>query len=434
MIPMYISVQQALACTKEQPIHLRGWVDWIRSVGKIFFVILREKHHKIQLVMDRDMWAELAKESVIEITWMLIPNESVKMWWVEVRVESLDVVSAPIEPLPLDRSHADTYPWLDMRLTHRHISLREPKMSLWFQIQSFCDYKLREFCDKEWIIEIHSPKLLGTPSESGAELFSLEYFGREAYLAQSPQFYKQMALAAWFEKVLEVWPAFRAEPSQTSRHATEFISTDFEFAYIWSHHDVMDFEERLILFLFGEVRERYGADILEHFWFELSVPSAWFPRITFADAVQILKSEYDVVIPEWEDISSQGEKLIAEYAMKTYGSEFVFLIDYPIQVRPFYHMRDESGMLTNSFDLLYRWLEITTGAQREHRYDILRQQAVEKMGDASSVEFYLDFFKHGMPSHGGLWFGWTRFFTKMLWYENIREMTLIPRDMKRLIP
>lgn len=429
------TISYALTCNKEERIILRWRIDSVRAVWKIVFIILRQRSDKIQLIVEWENSNLPWKESIIEIEGKLVQNKSVKLWWVEVVVDATDikVISEPIEEIPIDRSNPETYPGLELRLNERHISLREPKISLAFEVQSYADYKLREFGFENWFIEIHSPKLLGTPSESWAELFSLEYFGKEAYLAQSPQFYKQMALAAWFEKVLEVWPVFRAEPSQTSRHNTEFISTDFEIAHIESHHDVMDFEESMIVYLMTGIKEKFGERIKSLYDIEIEIPTS-FPRIEFGRAVEILEQEYWLKTEKGADISSEWEKLIAEYVKKKWNSDFVFLIDYPIEVRPFYHMRDSETNITKSFDLLYKWLEITTWAQREHRYDVLKEQAIQKMWSIESIDFYLNFFKHWMPAHWWLWFGRVRFFTKMFGFDNIREMTFLPRDPKRITP
>lgn len=375
-----------------------------------------------------------SKESIVVVSWELVINPSVKNGWKEIVVSSLTVISEPVEELPIDWSHEATYPWLDTRLNNRHLSLREPKISLAFEIQGYCDLLLRNYLSEKGFNEIHSPKLLWAPSESGAELFSLEYFNTTAYLSQSPQFYKQMALCAWMEKVFEVWPAFRAEPSQTSRHNTEFVSTDLERSFVGSHHEIMDFEQAMILYFIQHIKEKYSHEIQKHFWITLAYTSESFCKIPFRNAKELLEKEYWLKSIVNEDISSQWEKLLAQHLLQTQWANFVFITDYPIAVRPFYHQYDTKQGTTKSFDLLFNGLEITTWALREHRYEILKQQAIEKLWSVDSVSFYLDFFKHAVPPHGGLWFGWQRFFTKLFGYENIREMTLVPRDMKRLMP
>lgn len=427
------TVQQLLALEENQRIHTRWRVDTIRNVWKMSFIILRQRYHTIQLVCTGDIMIP-SKESIIEVSWELVLNPSVKNWWKEVVVSSLTIISKPVEELPIDRSNQETYPWLDHRLNNRHLSLREPKISLAFEIQWYCDFLLRQYLNTQWFNEIHSPKLLWAPSESGAELFALEYFDTTAYLSQSPQFYKQMALCAGMEKVFEVGPAFRAEPSQTSRHNTEFISTDLERSFVSSHHQIMDFEETMILYFIEKINEKYATQIYKYFGINLDYTQQSFYRVTFSEAKELLANEYGLEHIENEDISSQWEKHLAEYLLKTQWASFVFITDYPIAIRPFYHQYDQDQWTTKSFDLLFDGLEITTWALREHRYEILEQQAKEKLSSIESVQFYLNFFKHAVPPHGGLGFGRQRFFTKLFGYENIREMTLVPRDLKRLIP
>ncbi len=428
-----ISLKELLSLQESQQITTRWRVDNIRKLPGVVFIILRQKYETIQLVLTPQQFENntLVKESVIQVTWQLTLNPTIKLHGREIVAEDITIINAPLEELPIDRA-PETYPGLDQRLNHRHISLREPKLSLVFEIMSFAEYKLREFCNNQWFIEIHSPKLLWAPSESGAELFSIEYFGKTAYLAQSPQFYKQMAIAAGFGKVLEIWPVFRANPSFTSRHDTEFTSVDFEISNISSHEEIMKFEEEMIVYLLQEIQQRYGAKIHEFYDIDITIPTLPFPRISFQETVQILEKEFGLVTPDGEDISSEGEKKIFEYVTNVYNHEFVFIPHYPISVRPFYHMRD--AWVTKSYDLLYKWLEITSWAQREHRYDILAQQATEKWLSLEHIQFYLDFFKHGIPAHGGFGFGFTRFFMQLLNFSNVREVTFLPRDPKRLSP
>ena len=293
---------------------------------------------------------------------------------------------------------------------------------------------MREYWIRNHFIEIHSPKLMGTASESGAELFALPYFNSTAYLAQSPQFYKQMAMASGFDRVFEIAPVFRADPSFTSRHTTEFTSVDVEIAWIDGHEDVMAFEEQWLQHVIYTVRERHGDAIAENYGVELTVPALPFPRVTMAEALTVLSEQGHA--PEREgDLDPKGERLIGEYIRKTRGCDYVFVIDYPVSVRPFYHMRHPGQPeLTRSFDLLYRGVEITTGAQREHRPDVLRAQAREKGLDLEVIQFYLDFFKYGCPPHGGFGFGLSRLLMVMLGLPSVRETTLLSRTPNRLHP
>ncbi|MGH7239304.1 MAG: aspartate--tRNA(Asn) ligase, partial [Candidatus Saccharimonadales bacterium] len=283
-------------------------------------------------------------------------------------------------------------------------------------------------------LEIHSPKLIATASESGSEVFEVKYFERKAYLAQSPQFYKQMAMAAGFEKVFEVGPVFRAEPSFTSRHATEFTGYDSEISYIESHEDVMREEERVIQYAISKVKEVYGVEIQRLFGRDVVVPETPFPRVSMRDAKKIL-AERGLKSEKEGDISPEEERAICEYVKQERGHEFLFVTDYPVTVRPFYHMRHESDpSLTKSSDLLWNGIEVTTCAQREHRYDVLVAQAKEKGMDVSPLQFYLNFFKYGCPPHGGYGMGTNRMIMKLLGLENVREAMFLYRGVNRLTP
>jgi len=285
-------------------------------------------------------------------------------------------------------------------------------------------------------LEIHSPKFMGSASESGAELFRVEYFDRFAYLAQSPQFYKQMAMVAGFDRVFEIGPVFRANPSFTPRHDTEFTSVDVEISWIDSHEDVMALEERWLRFVLSLVNDRHGEEIKQRTGVQIVIPEIPFPRVTMAEAYEILAGLGHV--PERGakgDLDPEGERLLSRYALEHHGHEFIFVTDYPITVRPFYHMRHEHNQsLTKSFDLLWKGLELTTGAQREHRHDILARQASEKGLALEPIQYYLDFFKYGCPPHGGYGFGLTRMLMLMLGYKNVREVTYLYRGPTRLTP
>jgi aspartyl-tRNA synthetase len=278
---------------------------------------------------------------------------------------------------------------------------------------------------------------MGSPSEGGAELFTLDYFGQTASLAQSPQFYKQMAMAAGLDRVFEIGPAFRADPSFTPRHSTEFTSVDMEMSWIDSHYDIMDFEERWLSHVLGAVKEKHGREIAEIFDVEVRVPSRPFPKVTMEEAQRILRDQ-GYVAPEGTktgDIDPQGERILCEYAWEKLDHEFIFVTDYPVEVRPFYHMRkEEQPRETKSFDLLWKWMEITTGAQREHRYDVLVRQALEKGVRLESIQFYLDFFKYGCPPHGGFGFGLARLLAVLLNQKSIREVVFLHRGPNRLVP
>jgi len=422
------------------PISVSGFAQIIRKQGGIAFVVLRDITGIIQTVILKsntesfEIVQNLSLESVITITGEAKENTQAP-GGVEILVEKIEVLSKaqPKLPIPVDeKGEGETN--LDTRLDWRYLDLRKEKNTLIFKVWTLMDQVYTNFLTDQGFIQIHSPKLMSTPSETKAELFEVKYFEAKAYLAQSPQFYKQMAQAAGFEKVFEIGPVFRADPSFTSRHNTEFTGYDLEMSFIKSHEDIMQLEEKLLIEIIKVVNEKYGHEIKSIFNREIPIPIMPFPRITFAEAKAITKGQ-GVSAEKPSDMSAEEERVLGTYVKEKYNHEFVFITDYPIEGRPFYHMRHEdNSKLTKSFDLLWNGLEITTGAQREHRYDVLKAQAIEKDLDPEGLAGYLDFFKYGCPPHGGFGAGPNRFIMKMLGLDNIREATYIYRGVKRLTP
>lgn len=423
---------------------LRGFVQTVRNQKAVQFLILRDPTGLIQVVAERsdensvfnDIIAQLTRESAVEISGLVVDNPNVKLGQMEVQLRSILVVSKAEATLPIDLS-GTTETDVDKRLDWRYLDLRQPENQLIFRIQTTVEMAMREFWVSNGFVEIHTPKIMGSPSEGGAELFTLEYFGQTASLAQSPQFYKQMAMAAGLERVFEIGPAFRADPSFTPRHATEFTSVDMEMSWIDSHHDIMAFEESWLGHILSVVKDQHGREIRATFGVDVVVPSQPFPKVTMEAAQSIIKERgyQPTAGTKPGDIDPQGERLLCEYAREAFGHEFIFVTDYPVEVRPFYHMRKAGEpALTKSFDLLWKWMEITTGAQREHRYDILMSQALEKKVNLESIQFYLDFFRFGCPPHGGFGFGLARLMAAMLDQKSIREVVFLHRGPTRLIP
>ena len=421
-----------------QTVALQGWVHTLRDQKHVQFLILRNRTGSVQVVHEKtgalaEKVSALTRESAIAISGRVVENPNVRLEGVEIQLAELSVVNAAESPLPLD-PFSENVSGIDHRLDWRHIDLRAPQNRLIFEIQTTVEGAMREYWMQNHFIEIHSPKLMGTASESGAELFALPYFNTTAYLAQSPQFYKQMAMASGFDRVFEIAPVFRADPSFTSRHTTEFTSVDVEIAWIDSHEDVMACEEAWLQYIIHIVREKYGDAIAENYGVEIMVPAVPFPRVTMAEALAVL-SELGHTPEREGDLDPKGERLLGEYIRKTQGCDYVFVIDYPVSVRPFYHMcHAEHSELTRSFDLLCHGVEITTGAQREHRPDVLKAQAREKGLDLETIQFYLDFFKYGCPPHGGFGFGLSRLLMVMLGLSNVRETTFLSRTPNRLHP
>lgn len=427
-----------LASHIDGTVTLCGWIQTLRAQKRMQFLVLRDHTGTVQAVHERAADDQLAQaidaltpESAVEITGKVVSNPAVKLGGMELVIETLNVVNPADTPTPLGLN-----PTLETRLDWRFLDLRTPQNLLIFNVQTAAEHAMREFWIREGFIEIHSPKFMGSASESGAELFTVQYFDRNAYLAQSPQFYKQMAMAAGFDKVFEIGPVFRANPSMTSRHDTEFTSVDVEISWINSHEDVMSFEERWIRYVLEAVKAQYGDAIKETFGVEIVIPEIPFPRVPMTKAYQIVSaSGHTIDRGAKGDLDPEGERRLFAHFQKECGHEFVFVTDYPISVRPFYHMRhDDNPGLTKSFDLLWKGLEQTTGAQREHRYDRLVAQAKEKGLNTEPIHHYLDCFRFGMPPHGGFGFGLTRMLMNMLGLKNVREATYLYRGMNRLAP
>jgi aspartyl-tRNA synthetase len=381
-----------------------------------------------------DIVSSLTKESTVLVKGKLLDQPKVKLRGMELIPSTIEITSLSEEELPIDILDFNNKSKQDLRLDNRHLDLRLDKNYLIFKGQTLAEMAMREYWINHDFIEIHSPKILGTASETGAEVFELEYFGRKVYLAQSPQFYKQMAMGAGFNNVFEIGPVFRAENSHTAYHATEFTSVDCEMSWIKSHEEVMQVEEEKLIHVMKTLKDKIGEDYKKIFKKDIEVPSKSFPRIPFLEAKQIVQDKYNYFGEKAHDFDRREEELICLYAKKELNSDFVFVTDYPFEARPFYHMLDEETKLTKSFDLLYRGIEITTGAQREHRIDVLKKQALEKDMSLESLDFYLNFFKYGMPPHGGYGFGLTRFLMRFFDVKSIRDVTFLYRGPNRVNP
>jgi aspartyl-tRNA synthetase len=418
-------------------VKVAGFVEKVRDQKKRQFVILRDISGKIQLINEKEeknaditeKISSLTAESAVSFVGTVVSNPAVHLGGVEIQIEKIEIESLADSPLPITSDSS-----LERRLDWRNLSLRYPEQTLVFQIQTAMEKAMRKFWWEEGFIEIHSPKLMGTASESGAELFSLPYFDKKtAFLAQSPQFYKQMAIAGGLEKVFEIGPVFRANPSFTSRHDTEFTSLDMEVAWIDGHEDIMELEEKWLVYMLSCIESEYGEAIKEVFGVKVTVPSIPFPRLSLKTARSLLAREGHI-IDHKADMDPEGERKLSELIFRDYGHEFVFVTEYPESVRPFYHMRYPGSDVTKSFDLLWRGLEITTGAQREHRLNVLKRQALEKGLSPGPLEHYFDSFRYGCPPHGGCGIGLTRLLMILLGRQNVREVTFLYRGPNRLVP
>jgi len=409
----------------DRRVTIAGWVDTLRLQRTMQFVLIRDHTGTVQVTWKRDggpletELEELSIESAVRITGTVRDNQIVALGALEIIPDRVEVANRAQAPLPIDEH---TGP--ELRLDWRHLDVRlRPRARQVFAVQTTAEQAMREFAYAHGCTEMHTPKLMGTASESGAEVFKLGYFGGSAYLAQSPQFYKQMAIAAGLDRVFEIGPVFRAEPSFTARHATEFTGVDAELAWIDGVQDVMSFEEQLLRQVITAVVHRHQLPV--------TIPELPFPVITMDQAQHVLRAQ------GWagqrDDLDPDGERRLCAYIKRETGHEFVFVTRYPASARPFYHMRDADG-LTLSFDLLWNGLEITTGAQREHRYEVLLRQAAEKGLSPEPMADYLNCFRYGCPPHGGFGLGHSRLLMAMLGLESIRDATFLYRGPHRLTP
>ena len=425
-----------------ESVKIQGWLHTLRDQKSMQFLILRDKTGQAQVAHWKKGNLELAElvstigtESALTVYGKVVENPIVKLGGLEVQLENLVIENNAELPLPFE-PFSDNLPEQDFRMDWRYLDLRRDRNRLIFEVQTTAEHAMRTYWLEHGFIEMQSPKIMGAPSESGAELFSLGYFETTAYLAQSPQFYKQMAMAAGFEGVFEIGPVFRADPSFTSRHMTEFTGVDMEMSWVDSHEDVMVFLENWLAYTYAKVKEVHDAQIKATFDVDLVVPKVPFPRMKMAEAYEILKRIGYKLPPERKgDLDPGAERALGAYVKEKFDNDYVFVTDWPFTVRPFYHMvHEDNRLLTKSFDLLGKGLEITTGAQREHRYEVLKDQALEKGLTLEPIQNYLNYFRYGCPPHGGFGFGLSRFLMVMLDLPNIREAVYLFRGPNRLQP
>ena len=398
------------------------------------FVVIRDLSGKIQITVIKSEKPEIAEifsratlESTVKVVGTAISNEYVKLGGIEVIPDTVEITSRA-EAMPISDDSS-----IDQRMDYRWIDLRQEKNQLMFQVQTLITQSMREYLLNHDFIEIHTPKLIGSASESGSEVFEVKYFNRKAYLAQSPQFYKQMAMASGFERVFEVAPCFRAEKSHTKKHATEFTSFDVEFSYIESFQDVMNLEAEMLTYALQKTKDKYGDKIQELFGVEINVPKLPFPQMKLKDIYDELEKRYNFTVPEEEktDLTTEAERLCERLAKDKFDHEYLFVTDYPPDKRAFYHMR-KNGIL-QGYDLIWKGIEITSGAQREHRYEEIKKNAEEK-GLGEDVKYYLEFFKYGIPPHGGFAIGIDRLTMLLLNVPTIKDSMFLFRGPDRLTP
>ena len=415
-----------------QKVLLRGWVHKITDLSHVVFIKLRDKSGVIQLVCEKEQIEDLRLENAVEVVGKVCSNEKAP-GKIEVLVEKFEILgSTYYDKLPFEINSFKNKAALETQLDHRTIALRRPEIRAIFKIQSEIETAFRDYLKERNFEQIHTAKIIDSSTEGGSEMFTINYFDRRSFLAQSPQFYKQMMVGAGFERVFEIGHAYRAELHNTWRHLNEYVSLDVEMGFIKDEFELMDLEEGFINYLFNHLNKVCKKELE---MYKIDLPNEVFiPRITLQEAHAILLDKYNKKSPIG-NIDAEGEVLISKYVKEKYNCDFVFLTKYPVSKRPMYTMTDdENKELTKSFDLIYDGLEITTGGQRINDYEMLKENIIKFGLNPEEFDFYLETFKYGMPPHGGFAIGLERLTMKILKLTNIRQATLIPRDMKRLTP
>lgn len=413
-------------------VNIKGWIHRVRKLKSITFLILRDRTGLVQCVLENNLIDanSLKLESVVSINGEVRESKN-NLNPFEISVESINIINLCKEELPIEINQNNLEVNLDTMLNNRVLSLRHEKINSIFKIQNLIVEGFKEFLRKEDFTEIFTPKLVAQGAEGGSDVFEVKYFENKAYLAQSPQFYKQMMVGAGFERVFEVGHVYRAEQHDTNRHLNEYISMDLEMGFIENEEELMDLEENLLKYILNKVAKE-GEKYLKLTNANIPNINGKIPRMKLSEAINILEKHYNKKGLEG-DLDPEGEKLICKYAKENLGCEFIFLTHYPRKKRPMYTMPCGEHE-THSFDLLFRGIEITTGGQRIHDYDMLIKNMEYKNLNPNNYESYTETFKYGMPTHGGLAIGLERITAKLLDLENIREATLITRDRHRLLP
>ena len=416
-------------------VKMNGAVHNIRDMGEFAFVILRKAEGLVQCVYeegktDFDL-KELKEESAVEVTGVVALEERAPQGF-ELRLTGIRVLSQPAETMPIAINKWKMNTSLETRLSLRPVSLRNVRERAKFKIQEGIVRGFREFLSSQGFTEVHTPKIVSRGAEGGANVFKLNYFNKKAELGQSPQFYKQMMVGV-FDRVFEVAPVFRAEKHNTTRHLNEYIGLDFEMGYIDSFEDVMAMETGFLKYTMELLKKDYKKELS---MLGIDLPSiSQIPQVRFDEAKQLVSEKYNRKIRNPFDLEPEEEVLIGRYFKEEYDSDFVFVTHYPSKKRPFYAMDDPAdARFTLSFDLLYKGLEITTGGQRIHDYQMILEKMAKRGMDPEDIKDYLMIFKYGMPPHGGLGIGLERLTMRLLDEQNVRETSLFPRDVTRLEP
>jgi len=415
-------------------VNLKWSIHSIRKMGNFSFVILRTNRDILQCITSQEtqyLIDNLQEWDYVEVAGNVVKNgEAYK--GLEIKIDNINKLSGPKGKLSMNISR-NIKSNLDFVLDNRIVALRNLKLKSVFKLQEGIVNWFREYLKKNKFTEIHSPKIVKAGAEGGTNIFEIKYFNEKAYLAQSPQFYKQFMVPV-FERVFEVWPVFRAEKHRTSRHINEYTSLDMEMWFIDSFRDIMSMEVWLLKNIFDVLRNEYSHELNI---LGVDLPEIWngIPEVEFAKIKDIVAKEYRREYRDKNDLEPEEEILISRYIKEKTGSDFVFVTNYPASKRPFYTMQSkENPEYTESFDLLFKWLEVTTGGQRIHDYDAQVKRIEEKWLNPDNFKEYLELHKNWTPPHGGFGLWLERLTQKIIWLENVRETTLFPRDIKRLTP
>jgi nondiscriminating aspartyl-tRNA synthetase len=425
-----------LAAQAGQRVELAGWLHRFRQLSRVSFLILRDGRGLAQVVVETpDLLARLASlpnETVLSVTGDAVANPQAP-GGIEVRASSVEVISVPAEPPPFDLYRPTLNAQLPTILDHAAVGLRHPHQRALFLISSASAAGYRAALRARGFVEIFTPKIVASATEGGANVFAIDYFGREAYLAQSPQFYKQMMVGV-FERVFEVGPVFRAEPHDTPRHLNQYASLDFEMGFVADHTTVMSLLTEVLGEMIQAIREE-AADAVALLGLTLPEVPPEIPSIHFSDAQRLISTATGEDLTDEPDLAPSHERFLGEWARSEHGSDFLYVTGYPAVKRPFYtHPEPGRPELTNSFDLIFRGLELVTGGQRLHRYEEYAAALAVRGLSEEPFRGYLDAFRHGMPPHGGCALGLERWVARLVDAPNVRETTLFPRDINRLTP
>lgn len=421
-------------------VRIKGYIEIIRDQKQMQFVLVRDVTGVVQVTVSKteqpeiaEIFATLTRHSFVDVEGKCVHAPQVKNIGKEIYPKKV-IVQSVAENLPIDENSS-----MDLKMDYQWITLRSELKVLCFKIQTAFEKHAVDFFVENGFIEIHTPKLTGLSSEGGSEVFEVkDYFGQKAYLTQSPQLYKQMSMMAGFDKTFEIGEYFRANPSFTSRHDTEFTCIDVEISFIDSFTEVMDCEEALLKYALTKVHDEFSAEYKRILGKDMpTVPKDAFPRIPLLEVYKILEKECGHTVSRHlkGDLDPEGERLISDYVKKKYGSDFVFVTSFPVKARAFYTKKsDENPELGECFDLIFKGTEITSGAQREHRYEQLKGRIKENGIDPDKMTQYLDFFRYGAPTHGGFGLGITRVLTKLFDFPSVKDVTFLFRGPNRLLP